>query len=233
LQAEQQRIEGERTQAHHWSEAATHEATDVREALDDVLTIVGRCHETDMDASPMLRRLMNQAMFERLLIRSDDIDCEQQPVFRHITRLGRGLPDARQGPAAQKRPRPPDFWGLGSNVGQLVHLVGQLSNPSAAPRAVFEALSDEPITATARPEPQLDLGRLGNGVVQRAIVKVLALAQRPLTVLEAQVAVVDLLGHPVSKGSINCCLSTGALGNEPCFERVSRGCYRLGRNRRC
>jgi hypothetical protein len=112
----------------------------------------------------------------------------------------------------------------------LMHLVGQLSNPSAPLAAVFEALPDEPIMATARPAPQLDVGRLGNGVVQRAVIKVLALAQRPLTVLETQAAVVGLLGHPVSKGSINCCLSTGALGNEPRFERVSRGCYRLGRN---
>jgi hypothetical protein len=92
---------------------------------------------------------------------------------------------------------------------------------------VFKALPDEPIKATMRPGPQLDIGRLGNGVVQRAVVKVLAAARHPLTVLEVQVAVVDLLGHPVSKGSINCCLSTGTLGDEPRFERVARGCYRL------
>ncbi len=108
-----------------------------------------------------------------------------------------------------------------------MHLVEQLSNPSGPLEAVFEALSDKPIKATARPVPQLDVGRLGNGVVQRAVVKVLASAQRPLTVLEAQAAVMDLLGRPVSKGSINCCLSTGALEDEPRFERVKRGCYRL------
>ncbi len=108
-----------------------------------------------------------------------------------------------------------------------MHLVGQLSNPSAALAAVFEALSDEPIKATVHPEPEVDVRRLGNGVVQRAIVKVLASARRPLTVLEVQAAVMDLLGHQVSKGSINCCLSTGALGDEARFERVARGCYRL------
>jgi hypothetical protein len=108
-----------------------------------------------------------------------------------------------------------------------MHLVGQVSNPSAALVAVFEALADEPIEETARPQPQLDVGRLGNGVVQRAVVKVLTSAQRALTVLETQAAVVDLLGHPVSKGSINCCLSTGALGDESRFERVARGRYRL------
>jgi hypothetical protein len=110
-----------------------------------------------------------------------------------------------------------------------MHLVGQLSNPSAPLAAVFQALSDEPIKPTGPPEPQLDVGRLGNGVVQRAVVKVLVSAQRPSTVKEVQAAVVDVLGHPVSKGSINCCLSTGVLGNEPRFERVGRGCYRLRR----
>jgi hypothetical protein len=62
----------------------------------------------------------------------------------------------------------------------LWHLVGQLSNPSAALGAVFEALSDEPIKATARPEPRADAGRLGNGMVQRAVVKVMASAQASL-----------------------------------------------------
>jgi len=111
-----------------------------------------------------------------------------------------------------------------------MRLVGQLSNPSAPLAAVFEALPHQPTKATARPEPQIYVGRLGNGVVQRAVVKVLASAHRPLTVLEAQAAVVDLLGHPVSRGSINCCLSTGALGDDPRFERVAPGCYRLRHN---
>jgi site-specific DNA recombinase len=124
MQAEQTRIEAERNQAHHWIEAATHEATDVMDALDDALTIVGRCHETYMQASPMLRRLMNQTMFDRLRIRSDRVDGEQQPVFRHITRLGRGC----QAPAKPRRPRnaqgPRLYGGLGSNVEQMVRAKG-------------------------------------------------------------------------------------------------------------
>jgi hypothetical protein len=124
LQAEQQRIEAERTQAQHWVKAATHEAQDVMEALDETLTIVGRCHETYLDASPMLRRLMNQVIFERLLIQSDHVECEQQPVFRHITRLGRGC----QTPAKARRPQngqdPRLLGGLGSNVDQMVRPSG-------------------------------------------------------------------------------------------------------------
>ena len=124
LQAEQKRIEAERTQAHHWIEAASHEAADVTEALEDALTIVGRCHQTYLQASPMLRRLMNQVIFERLLIRSDNVGCEQQPVFGHITRLGRGC----QAPAKPRRPQdgqdPRSFGGLGSNVDTMVRLSG-------------------------------------------------------------------------------------------------------------
>jgi hypothetical protein len=112
-----------------------------------------------------------------------------------------------------------------------MRLVGQLSNPSPSLRAIFDALPDGPLAPTTGPDRPVASApiarRLGNGVVQRAVVKVLAAAQRPLTVLETQAAVAALLGHPVSKGSINYCLSTGTLGREPRFERVARGSYRL------
>ncbi len=228
LQVEQTRIEAERTQAHHWVQAATHEAKDVMDALDDALTIAGHCHETYIAGSPMLRRLMNQTMFERLLIRSDLIQCDQQPVFGHIGRLGRGC----QTPAkAASRPQnaqdPRSFGGLGSNVDQMVRLVGQLSNPSSALQSILGLSGNRVKARVMRPQAQPVQRRLGNGVVQRAVVKALASAQCPLTVLEVQAAVVELLGHPVSKGSINYCLSTGVLGHKPRFERVARGCYRV------
>ena len=72
----------------------------------------------------MLRRLMNQVIFTRLLIRSDNIECELQPVFGHITRLGRGC----RPPAKARRPRngqdPRLFGGLGSNVDTMVRMRG-------------------------------------------------------------------------------------------------------------
>lgn len=77
--------------------------------------------------------------------------------------------------------------------------------------------------------PQPKMLRLGNGVVQAAVVKVLAAADRPMRMAEVRTAVDALLGRPVSKDSINWCLSTGARGKEPRFERVGRGCYRLRR----
>ncbi len=69
--------------------------------------------------------------------------------------------------------------------------------------------------------------RLGNGVVQAAIVKALAAADRPMCLAEVQTAVESLLGQPASKDWISSCLSTGARGDKPRFERVSRGRYRL------
>lgn len=124
MQAEQTRIESELTQAERLVKAASHEAADVLDALDDALTIVGRCHEIYLEASPMLRRLMNQVIFERLLIRSDNIEGEQQPVFAHITRLGRGC----QASAKPQRPRngqgPRLYGGLGSNVETMVRMRG-------------------------------------------------------------------------------------------------------------
>jgi hypothetical protein len=111
-----------------------------------------------------------------------------------------------------------------------MHLVGQLSNPSAALAEVFEA------AAVVEPEPR-DLResvvlepasrRLGNGVVQRAVVKVLAVARRPMCGEEVRLAVEDLLGHPVSENSISSCLATGARRREPLFAKVARGRYVL------
>lgn len=140
LQAEQTRIEAERTQAHRWVEAATHEAEDVLQALDEALTIIGRCHETYLAASPMLRRLLNQVIFEKLLIRTDGIEGKPQPVFGHIARLGRGC----QNPAQARRPRngqgPRLLGGLGSNVDQMVRQVGIQGNGQEQVEALVRLL---------------------------------------------------------------------------------------------
>lgn len=70
-------------------------------------------------------------------------------------------------------------------------------------------------------------GRLGNGVVQRAVVKVLAVARRPMCGQEVRLAVEDLLGHPVSEHSISWCLAAGARRRKPLIGRVARGRYTL------
>jgi hypothetical protein len=69
--------------------------------------------------------------------------------------------------------------------------------------------------------------RLGNGVVKSAVVGALAAADRVLTVAEVQSAVEERLGGLVSKDSVRSCLSSGARGSRPSFERTASGCYRL------
>jgi site-specific DNA recombinase len=88
LQAEQQRIEAERSQARRLIEGASLEAEDIIEALDDALVIVSGCHKTYLAGDATLRRMMNQAIFSRFLVRLDELDGERETVFEYITRLG-------------------------------------------------------------------------------------------------------------------------------------------------
>jgi hypothetical protein len=67
-------------------------------------------------------------------------------------------------------------------------------------------------------------------VVQRALIRALEVRGRPMGVCEAQMAVEALLGHGVSRDSVNSCLSIGARGVQPRFRRVAPGCYRLARD---
>jgi hypothetical protein len=111
-----------------------------------------------------------------------------------------------------------------------MHLVGQLSNPSGPLVAVLEAVNvarRRPAVEQATVAVEPSLGRLGNGVVQRAVVKVLAAAARPMGVAEVQVAVETMLGHPVSEHSISSCLASGVRRMEPLFGKVMRGQYVL------
>ena len=111
-----------------------------------------------------------------------------------------------------------------------MRLVGQLSNPSASLAVVFEAAVVVRLGSRELRESvvvELALGRLGNGVVQRAVVKVLAVARRPMCGREVRLAVEDLLGHPVSEHSISWCLAAGVRRRKPLFERVAKGRYTL------
>jgi hypothetical protein len=110
-----------------------------------------------------------------------------------------------------------------------MHLVGQLSNPSGHLEAVFNALLSESLRPAARFEPPPATSRLGNGVVQRAVVKVLASADGPMRGVDIHLAVEHLLGHPVSKNSVSWCLAAGARTCTRRFMRRGRGRYCLGR----
>jgi hypothetical protein len=116
----------------------------------------------------------------------------------------------------------------GTPVLEPMHLVGRLSNPSERLKAVLGWVPDASRARTREPIAALgDAKRLGNGVVQRALIQALAVSDRPVGVCEAQAAVEALLGHSVSRDSVDSCLSTGARGVRPCFRRVAPGRYRL------
>lgn len=110
-----------------------------------------------------------------------------------------------------------------------MRLLGRFTNPSAPLAAVFEALPDEPVERASRldPQPQVATGRLGNGVVQRAIVNVLTSADQPMRLRDIHSAVEDWLGQAVSKESVSWCLRMSRTGAGLRFERVAYGSYRL------
>lgn len=107
-----------------------------------------------------------------------------------------------------------------------MQLLGQLANPSYFLEQTLAAPSPKPRPSSATSAASTT-GRLGNGVVQRAALKVLAASDRPLRTGEVQAAIETLLGHPVAKESVSWSLRTGSRGESPRFERVAYATYRL------
>jgi hypothetical protein len=107
-----------------------------------------------------------------------------------------------------------------------MHLVGQLSNPSPRLLRILRLSKDhvKPGIAEPRTSPGPVGRRLGNGVIQRAVVEVLARAERPMRTAEIQADVERLLGHAVAKESVSWTLRHGKT---PRFECVAYGTYRL------
>jgi hypothetical protein len=91
------------------SNRAHSKAAEALEALDAALAIVHDAHRTYRDGDAELRRLMNQAIFERIIVRVDGLQADQASIYGQIRRLARtSTPTGAKGP---KRPRPPFFWG--------------------------------------------------------------------------------------------------------------------------
>jgi site-specific DNA recombinase len=173
LEAEQTRIEAERTEARRWSAAAVREVKDVMQALDDALGLVDQGCLPYLTANATERRLINQALFHRLIITSaDTAQAEPMPFYAQLAQLARDLSPASQ-PAGQNGHRParatqnkarrssqnepdPDFRGRGSYIEQM------------AERAGFEpAMEFDPHTRLAGEclQPLGHLSRVGNGRV--------------------------------------------------------------------
>jgi len=119
--------------------------------------------------------------------------------------------------------------GLGSGP---MRLSGHYSNHSPAFTGVLDAFPAGFPDQGGRGRPVPDAPttrRAGNGVIQRAVIEALAGVDPPMGVGEAHATVEGLLGYPVSRDSVNSCLSTGVRGARPNFQRVGPGRYRLHR----
>jgi hypothetical protein len=87
-----------------------------------------------------------------------------------------------------------------------MHLSGHYSNHSPAFTCVLDAYPDgvPKRIGRSRPAPEAPRPlRPANGMIQRAVIRALFEAARPMDVGETQTAAERLLGHPVSRDSLN------------------------------
>lgn len=107
LEEEQERIETERREVHLWSETAVQDAREVSDALSEALLLLEKAQVAYAQATPTVRRLLNQALFEGLLIRDeDDLEVNPTPWAAEVRRLAR---------ASQGRPKAPHTQEKGRN----------------------------------------------------------------------------------------------------------------------
>jgi site-specific DNA recombinase len=131
LEAEQTRIEAERAEARRWSQAAVREVKDVMQALNDALSLVDQRRLPYLTANSTERRLINQAIFHRLIITSaDHAKAEPTPLYAQLARLSRNLPPADRSTRLNKTRRSPQddldpiSWGRGSYFDQMAERAG-------------------------------------------------------------------------------------------------------------
>jgi site-specific DNA recombinase len=240
LAAEQARIKAQRAQLEKWAKAIAHNEQDIKTALEEALRLLDHAGAAYQQATPTIRRMLNQAIFEQLHILDGEVtQATRVPLIQALESLGcpRQVPRRFQAPGqslraairAEQEARTNHGLhpgGRGLHNDQLVLLGGQLYSPSSALERVLAAPAPKqraiPKVATL-PQP----GRLGNGVVLRAVVKVLAAADGSMRGTDVHKAVEHVLGHPVSKNSVDWCLAANVKGDTPRFERVSDGVYRL------
>jgi hypothetical protein len=110
-----------------------------------------------------------------------------------------------------------------------VELLGAISNQQLQAR--LRQLSDKLDRLAASDAKPRRSGRtdyrLRSGAIFKAILSVLSSADRPMRTREIHKAVMALLEQPVGYSSVKARLADKAHGEDACFERVARGCYRL------
>jgi site-specific DNA recombinase len=129
LASEQHRLEAEKLQAQRLLHAAELQATDIATALDGVLEKTSSPQATYIASTPLERRLLNQALFKRILVGEEGqvLGATLTPIYAALAAWEPDLgtphtPPAHQGP--QRKNPDPDFQGQGSYVKPMVETVG-------------------------------------------------------------------------------------------------------------
>lgn len=140
LAAAQARIAIEEAEARRWQKAAIEDVGEVLAAFDELDALLADTHSACRKAGPTLRRMMNQALFERLEV-WDDLIGYAEPVEE--VRLARELASwASRNELTGRRPletqNPRSLEGSGSNVLQMVRPSG-LEPPRAFAHSALNA----------------------------------------------------------------------------------------------
>ncbi|MGC2373131.1 MAG: recombinase family protein [Solirubrobacteraceae bacterium] len=136
LKAEQQRIEAERSQAHRWSKAAVADVEDVMAALKIALELVDEGKLLYAAANEFCRRLINQALYEKIIVESvDEAKGKLSPLYAQLIPLARQLAqEAAEGPetaiGGAKDDASPVFRGLRSYKDKMAGRSGRPANPN-------------------------------------------------------------------------------------------------------
>ena len=127
------------TQVAKWAKRAAHDADDIAEALEEALWLLDDPGTAYRMATPITRRMFNQALFERLLIFDGEvIDAMAAPWVDAVEAVAREPQNARAGREVgdgpdgidtgdligARRDQGPDSRGLGLNVDKLVRMRG-------------------------------------------------------------------------------------------------------------
>ena len=95
LQAEQLRIAAEQAQVERWQHQAVAQVDDVMQALDDALLLLCQPGEAYEQADPSLKKILNRAIFQRILIqvvdRRVEAEGETQEVYTALVETAGSL----------------------------------------------------------------------------------------------------------------------------------------------
>jgi site-specific DNA recombinase len=126
LKSEQQRIDREKADIAIALEAASADVTEIGAALDEALALTEDADSVYAAANATERRLLNQAVFERLVIEQEwVIDGPKVPLYAELEKLDRHLARTENQagrPKELKNPGP--TWDRGSNEYLMVRMRG-------------------------------------------------------------------------------------------------------------